>query len=235
MIDSLKELLELGGEWLTRNAQAFFSVVRDPRSFMLSLDFDGNPPILEASMFAVFVSVLNLVIHLPLLRTIGVEAETSSYVLTDTVLTFAFMFVYGSLFHAFAWILRGRGSYLATVVCFLYMTAFFPLLLLVSIPIELFVRRSLIDGASSVSPQMYLEFATEVARSPTLLASVLVTIMAHGYFFFCMVSALRVVHQTGRIRAFLIASWGFGAWIAISTLIELPAFQLFWQASKLRR
>ncbi len=47
----------------------------------MSHDLDNNPPLLEALAFALFISMLHLVIHLPLFRTIGVQAEKVTYVL----------------------------------------------------------------------------------------------------------------------------------------------------------
>jgi hypothetical protein len=86
MLDSLKAVLALGGEWLSGNARTLFAILRSPRSFVTSLDLDNDPPLLEASAFAIFISMVNLVIYLPVLRTIGVQAETVTFVLVDSVL-----------------------------------------------------------------------------------------------------------------------------------------------------
>jgi serine/threonine protein kinase len=56
------------------------------------------------------------------LRSLGVQLETPTYLLVDTVLTYAGFFLAGVLYHLAAKIVRGRGALLGSLVAFLYLT-----------------------------------------------------------------------------------------------------------------
>ena len=230
MIENLKAMIDLGGGWLKECVRTLFSVLRSPSDFMLSRTLDGNPALLEASGFAAFVSLLNLVTELPLFRTLGVEAETPSYLVVDTVLTYGFWFLYGSIFHAAARIFRGRGSYQATVVCYLYMTAFVPLQLILTIPGESALRRLLLESKSPPDLEFYQRLAPAVTGSFGAVTSSVIAAAAFSYFFFALVSALRTVHLVGRIRGFFICTAGLIGRVTVFALVEAPTLQLFWQA-----
>ena len=230
MVDTFKTVLDLGSQWLLSNVRTLFAILRSPPDFMASQDWDNNPPLVPASTFAVFISMLNLVIHLPQLRTIEVEVESPSFVLADTVLTYGFWFLYGSVFHMAARMLRGHRNYQATLSCFLYMTAFYPIISLVSIPAALFINREMIHGVDTSSLSFYLKISDTLFSRPPMFLSTLLLLLATMYFFFSMVSAMRTVHQVGRFRAFLIAATGFAVMFTTVPFIEAPAVQMLWVA-----
>lgn len=231
MLSNLKEVIDLGGDWLRNNVRNLFWVIRSPRSFFLSLDLDNDPPVIEAVIFAAFISLLNVVISLPIYRQSGVEAESTAYLLVDTVLSVGYAIICGSAFHAAAAIFRGRRSYQATIVCFLYMTAFSPLITLVSAPAQgVVTRRAAASGENVISVAFYLDFMNEILSSPVTTIGLGFLLVVSIYYFFCMVAAIRVVHQTGRVRAFMITSLGFAATMLLAAFLGITIFQNFWQA-----
>jgi hypothetical protein len=151
MLSNLKEVIDLGGDWLKNNVRDFFWVIRSPRFFPLSR-FRYRSPLIEAAIFATFVSLLDLIISLPIHRQTGLQSENTSYLLVDTVLNVGYALICGSALHAVAVIFRGRGSYQATLVCHLYLTAFTPLTTLVSAPTQtLIARRTVASGDNVIS------------------------------------------------------------------------------------
>ena len=81
-----------------RNFEHFFLILANPRRFIVSINHPSNEQLIPASIFAAMMSVLNLVITLPLSRLLRVQTESVSYVIADTILTFAFWFLsYGLL------------------------------------------------------------------------------------------------------------------------------------------
>jgi Yip1-like protein len=231
MLSNLKEVIDLGGDWLKNNVRDFFWVIRSPRSFFLSRDLDSDPPLIEAAIFATFVSLLDLIISLPIYRQTGLQAENTSYLLVDTVLNVGYALICGSALHAVAVIFRGRGSYQATLVCYLYLTAFTPLTTLVSAPTQtLIARRTVASGDNVISVAFYLDFMREISRSPVAAIGLGFSLLVFAYRFLCTITAVRMVHQTGRLRAFMIAGVGFGVILALTAFLGITMIQNFWQA-----
>jgi len=232
MIENVRALIDLGGGWLKDYVRNLVAILRSPREFMRSRDLDAGPTFIDASVFAALVSLLNLVIQIPIYRTLGVNVETPAFILVDTVFTYGFWFIYGSILHGSARLFGGGASYQASVACFLFMSAFRPLILIVTAPSEFVARRMVLDSPDVGGAAFYQRALPALASSPRATVLLILALAANCYFFFALVSAFRAVHAVSRIRAFFIVAVGLVGWVAISSLVEVPAFQALWQSFK---
>jgi hypothetical protein len=163
------DLLKLGSDTLKGCFEAWFSVLSAPERFTGSLDLTSNETLTRASVFAVFISLVNLLIQGPVLRSLGVQLETPTYLLVDTVLTYAGFFLAGVLYHLAAKIVRGRGALLGSLVAFLYLTAWKPIGELITTP--LVIEAMPLWVKHSGTREFMSEFSKALADQPELLLS----------------------------------------------------------------
>ncbi len=119
---------------------SFVDILFAPRAFFTRLRSVKARGFLKAVGFALSVSIINLIILTPLNKLLGVES-TLSFLAVDTVITFGFWIMYAVLLHLAVRLVGGSGSGLATMASALYLTAYTPLLLLLS-------RKSVLSGVS---------------------------------------------------------------------------------------
>jgi hypothetical protein len=229
-ITDAKTLVEVGGGWIGHHAATLLRVVRGPVAFVQTLDFDA-PPVSDAALFAVFISLVNLVLQIPLFRTLGVAVESTAYVLVDTVMTFAFWFIQAVILHSVARLFGVRQrSFQATLVCFLYLTAFMPIVMVISAPFVLSARRWMIEDGD-VAGLLQGDVAMKLlAGSPAIAAS------AAGMIIFglCLIgvyaAVFRAAYRIGLTRSLAIIFVSVGVYFAWSAAIEAPVQQMVFRA-----
>ena len=193
---------------------------------------DSQEQFIQASIFACFISVLNLVIRLPVYRLIHVGVESTSFLLVDTVFTYAFWFIEGSIFHAAAKLFGGHAHYRKSVITYLYLTAFQPLLCLLGIPFTVVVERRMIEGMYPLTDESLVRLLQEVLERPAVVVSSVLTLSAIVYYFVASVTAFRTVHHLGRLRGFWIVFFGeLGCW-ALAAGVKIPLTQSLSEAFK---
>jgi len=234
MIENIQELLKLGGNSLKNVLLGIYGVLTGPKTFFSSVR-DDSDEFIQASIFACFISILNLVIALPAERILRVNVESKSYLTFDTVLSYAFWFIAGSFYYAVAKVFRGHASYRKTVTTFLYLRAFQPLLVLVSIPFMVVTRGQMMEGRYffTYAPVMRL-LGTALSEQAVIVSKALMWCVI-VYFFVASVTAFRVVHRVGRMRGFCIAFFGYAGYLIMEETLETPLMQLVWQAFKIEK
>lgn len=222
----IKENAALVGE----NLRQFFRILATPGEFISSIRRRTNELLVPASIFAALMSLLNLALHLPVLRFLRIESESASYFVVDTILTYAFWFIYGSGFHLAARILRGHGDYATSLVSFLYLTAFFPVLVAVTIPIEPIVRRCTVDGTDTTSLEFQLCVVPSFLSSTPALISFVMGSIVFVWYLIALTKVFSIVHNVGKLRSAFIVLLGLSFWMLLTLPVELSAFQIFWKA-----
>ncbi len=232
MIENIQELLKLAGDSLKNVLLGIYGVLTGPKSFFTSVRDDSDEQFIQASIFACFISILNLVIALPAQRILHVGVESTSYLILDTVLTYAFWFIGGSLYHAVAKVFGGHASYRKTVMTFLYLTAFQPLSALVTIPFLVVAQGQMMEGGYPIAYEPLMRIARAVLTKPSVIVSMALAYCVMVYFFVASVIAFRVVHRVGWMRGFCIGFFGFVGYQIMAAGLEIPLMQLVWQAFK---
>lgn len=226
IIALLKENSALVGD----NLQKFFRILSKPAEFISSIERAPIEQLIPASIFAAMMSLLNLALHIPIFRILHVETESASYFVVDTILTYAFWFIYGSCFHLAAKLFRGRGNYAVSLVSFLYLTAFMPVLTLTSIPLNVILRRHIVT-ATNMLPVDFINLAiNDVFNSSPAIISVIVSIFVFAWYFIALTQVFRFTHKVGRIRGFGMVFLGVLIWQLLRWALETPIFQLFWRS-----
>jgi hypothetical protein len=218
MVGSIGDLLKLGSAALKESFEAWFAVLSAPRQFIASLDLASKETLTKASVFAVFISIVNLMIEGPLLRSLGVQIETPAFLLFDTVFTYAGFFLIAVLYHLAATIVRGRGTLLASVIAFLYLTAWKPIGALVSAPLG--IHTTSLWLKHPVNREFGDEFARTLLQQPDLFFNLAI----YGVYVACFViwgaRMFGVVHDLKPLRATALSVLGylFGA-VAVVVLL----------------
>lgn len=229
-IEDIQQLIGLGTELIKENCVTLFSVLAKPQAFYRAASLDTTADLLRASLFAAFNSVLVLVIQTPVYRLLGVETESTAYLMTDTVLTYAAWFLYGSAFHLAAKVLRGRGPYQSSVVAFLYLTAIYPVMAFVLLPSSLLARRVMLQAPDTFSLGFYQALAQSLLASPLALTSLGLATGVGVYFFGCLVLVASRIHGFGWVRGLGAGELAFLGWLAIGLTVVAPVDQLFQKA-----
>jgi hypothetical protein len=226
----LSALLKDSGRVFKDNGRRFFSIIHDPVAFIRSLDHSSGEELLSASLFAALVSLLNLAINLPLLRVLRIETENASFVLADTILTFAFWFVFGTVFHLAAKLMRGNASYTSTLTAYLYLRAFTPLIVLLGIPYEARVRPIIIGSPEPFGLEVFRIYFELAQSSPSAFVTLLLVSVITVYYLICLYRVLRAVHGVGRGRGLALLLVGFNLQGFVEVVVMVPVMQLLWKA-----
>ena len=229
-IEDIRQLIGLRTELVQVSCMKLFSVLAKPQAFYRESSLETPADFLRASRFAAFTSVLVLVIQTPVFRLLGVQSEGAAYLLTDTVLTYAAWFLYGSVLHLAAKALRGRGTYLSSVAGFLCITAFYPVMAFFLLPSSLLARRVMLQAADAFSLGFYQALAQPFLTSPVALISFGLATGIGSYFFGYLVLTARQVHGFGWVRGLGAGVLAFLGWLAIGLTVVAPADQLFQKA-----
>jgi hypothetical protein len=229
-IEDIQQLIGLGTEMVQESCATLFSVLTKPQVFYRSIALETTADLLRASRFAALMSVLTLVIQTPVYRLVGVETESTAYLLTDTVLTYAAWFLYGSVLHLAAKILRGHGAYQSSVAAFLYLTAFFPVMAFFLLPCSVLARQVMLRAPDTFSLGFFQALAQPFLASPLALTSFGLATGVGFYFFGCLILAARRVHGFGWVRGLGAGVLAFLGWLVISLTVVAPVDQLFQKA-----
>jgi Yip1 domain len=234
VIENIQQLLKLGGNALKNFLLCLYEVVISPKAFFSNLPDDREQQFVQASIFACFISVLNLVIALPVQRILGIRAESTSYLLVDTVLTYGCWFIMGSIFHASARLVGGHARYLSSVTAFLYLTAYQPLGALVSLPVIVITERQVLEEGYPFTYEQRLRMVRTIIDKPGAVVSLFASVCVLIYLLVAAATAFRVVHRVGRFRGFCILLLGTAGVFVFVSLLEIPLMQLFAQAFKMK-
>jgi hypothetical protein len=98
-IKTIQSLLQLSNKTIKNNFIRFLAIIITPRNFFNSIKHNTTDELLNASVFAVFISILNLLIVSPVHRILGIKSESTSYLLIDTIVTLLIWFLCGIIFH----------------------------------------------------------------------------------------------------------------------------------------
>jgi len=223
MSEGITALMKENAALVTKNLRYFFRILVSPVEFISSIKHSSSEQLVSATFFAALMSILNLVIALPLFRLLGMNVETTSYFVVDTILTYGFFFIYGSAFHLSAKIFRGKGNYTSSLVSFLYLKAFSPIGMIVGIPLELIFIGGIVNGTDIISimssPLSFVE-----------LISLFSLLLVLSWYLISMVKVFCIVHKLGKTRGSCVVLVGFSLWCLISVLYEFPILQLFYKA-----
>ena len=226
----IQDVVKRGGKTLKSNAVRFIAVLAAPRNFIKSIDHKADQALIDASVFAVFISVVNLTISLPAYRLANVKADTLTYALIDTVITLVFWFLYGSVYHICAKLAGGRGTYQSSLVAVLYLTAFTVISGIFTLPLSLTAISWSLESSDVPSLNQWQLLGTEILKSPTgLICTVLIsaTILCR---WICTIGVFMIIHEVGLARGICLGLLGATlSWVVLFT-VEKPAIALFWRA-----
>jgi hypothetical protein len=208
------------------NVARFFAVLSQPRKFIASIQHDSVDALTDATIFAALISLLNLVIMLPAFRLAGVQTGNLIYALVDTVTTLLFWFLYGSVYHVCARLIGGRGTYRSSIVAVLYLTAFFAVSSIFSVPLSLKIISLTVQSLDPPSMSELGKIAEQLVETPTgWICSVLLAATAF-YRWVCTIGVFMVIHEVGRWKGLVIGLLGAAlSWVLFLT-VESHIMQL---------
>jgi hypothetical protein len=217
-------------EFIWGNVARFIAVLSQPREFIASIQPNTAQSLTDASLFAVFVSVVNLLVMLPAFRLSDVKTDGLTYGLVNTVVTLVFWFLYGSVYHFCAKLVRGRGAYQSSIVAILYLTAFTVISQIFTIPLSLKAIPLGLESLDAPSLSQLRSLAEQLVQSPTgLICSLLLSATAL-YRWVCTIGVFMIIHNVGRLKGVLIGLLGSVlSWVLFLT-VESPVIQLLLRA-----
>src|SRR5439155_11330756 len=152
-LEGILDVVKLGSHSLQRVVIQFFAVVAHPRRFIRTVHLDRTDTIVNASVFAIFISITGLIVTLSALLLAHIKADAPSFILIDTVLTFAVWFLKGSMFHLCFILFKGKGTYQSSIVAYLYLTAFNLIGTLLALPLLVTIIPSTLQSAETAVAQ----------------------------------------------------------------------------------
>jgi TIR domain/Yip1 domain len=216
---------------IKRNVARFIAVLARPRSFIRSIDYNAEHTLIDASVFAVFISVIELIMVLPAYRLANIKADTLTYVLIEIITTLVFWFLYGSVYHLCARLIGGRGTYQSSIVAFLYLTAFVVIGAIFSLPVA---PKTISFGLeTSLAPSRLSQWGTfseQMLQSPTGLICNLLILATALYRWICTIGVFMIIHEVGRLKGVFIGLLGAALSWVVFIYIQKPAMDLLWRA-----
>lgn len=226
----IQDVARIGGKTLKSNAVRFIAVLAGPRNFIKSIDHQADHALIDASVFAIFISVVNLIISLPAYRLANIKADTLTYVLIDTMITFVFWFLYGSVYHLCARLIGGRGTYQSSIVAVLYLTAFTVISGIFTLPLTLAAISWSLESSDAPALSEWQILGNQILKSPTGLICTLLISATLLYRWICTIGVFMIIHEVSRARAIFICLLAASlSWVVLLT-VEKPATALFWRA-----
>ena len=226
----IQDVARIGGKTLKSNAVRFIAVLAGPRNFIKSIDHQADHALIDASVFAIFISVVNLIISLPAYRLANIKADTLTYVLIDTMITFVFWFLYGSVYHLCARLIGGRGTYQSSIVAVLYLTAFTVISGIFTLPLTLAAISWSLESSDAPALNEWQILGNQILKSPTGLICTLLISATLLYRWICTIGVFMIIHEVSRARAIFICLLAASlSWVVLLT-VEKPATALFWRA-----
>ena len=93
--EAVEKTINLGGQKLKENLLIFVEVLVRPKPLFISLPLESKEEFVRSSVFAVFSSLVNVVLFTPSYSGLGIDSTTSKYLLSDTLLTYSGWFLFG--------------------------------------------------------------------------------------------------------------------------------------------
>ena len=193
------ETIKVGWDWILKNLQVWFQVLREPSEVLEKRDLDSTDTLIAAIQFAVFPVALASIVQLPLyLMTKDTAFGFVGYFVVCAVAYPTVVFICAASQRTGAVIFRGKGSLTACTISTLYATAFWPLVELVNYS-ELMNHRETYKKLYAGAPDSLTSGdVTALWIDVSVLA--IITIYLISKF----VPMTRVVHKVGRFRALMI-------------------------------
>lgn len=214
------------GDFISTNVARFVAVLSQPRKFIASIQHNTAHALTDASLFAVFVNIVNLLIMLPAFRFSGVQADSLTYALIDTVTTFIFWLLYGSVYHVSARLIGGRGTYRSSIVAVLYLTAFFAISSIFTVPLSLKIISVSLQGLDPPTISEMGKVGVQLVETPTGLICSLLLVATALYRWVCTIGVFMIIHDVSRLKGVLIGLVGSSiSWI-LFLMVESPVMQL---------
>lgn len=187
----------LGDQWFL-----WIAVLGSPLAVVSENDLDSRAAVSRATGFFLFVYAVVLLLRIPLFDVfLGVDMHAPLNLLALLVLNAVSIAVFVLVLYGFIKILLGRGSLRSTAITGIYLTAFWPMFLLMSYlsGMNLQLRASL---SARVSAWSFIEPVTG-------LAAVAMLLFLFFYLIVKSVPAIKYVQRIGNIRAIIICGFGY--------------------------
>jgi len=213
---------------LKNNLRDFVLILTNAKRFIQKIDANAPEQIIGASVFASLMSLLSLAIVLPVYRLNHVQTP-ESYVIIDTAVTYIGFLINGTIFHLIAKLFWGKGSLNASIVTYLYLTAFQPVMGVLLLPVAVHVIGGMISTSGGFAE--LLSFTHEqLLQSPVALISELLASTVLVWWWVSLARTFRVVHGFGAFRAVVVAVVAFVCVSAFMETVGLGVDQVLWKA-----
>jgi hypothetical protein len=228
-----REFQDAGGlnaHRLKRIPARFVAILAHPRRFFRSIDYHSDQSLVDATLFAVVISVINLVLLFPAHRIAQLKSDTLSYVLIDTVITLLFWFLYGSVYHLCARLLGGRGTYPSSLVAVLYLTAFTVVSQIFTLPVSLKAISLGLESSEIPSFEQFRVLGEQTLQTPVGLICSFLSTVTISYRWVVTIMVFMIIHDVGLLKGIGIGVLGAALSWVLFFGVELPATQLLWRA-----
>lgn len=193
----LSGLRRLGNQW-----SLWVAVLDNPLAVVSGNDLDSRAAVSRAAGFFLFIYAVVLLLRVPLFDVfLGVDMRSPLNLLALLVLNAVSIAVFVLVLYACTKIFLGRGSLRSTAITGIYLTAFWPLFLLMYYlsGMKLQLRSGL---SGRISAWSFIEPVTG-------LATVAMLLFLFFYLIVKSVPAVKYVQQIGNIRAIIICGFGY--------------------------
>ena len=207
----------------------FLAVLAGPRSLLREVDHHSDHAFIGASLFAAFISVVNLIINIPVYRLANIQADSFTYGLIDTVITFVFWFLYGSIYHLGAKLFGGLGTYQSSIVMFLYLTAFTVIAGIFTLPMSLKAISWSLGSSDVPSVSEWQALGEQILESPTGLICTFLSSSVLTYRWICTIAVFMLIHKVSLAKGILIGVFSGGISLLLTLTLEKHAVALLWR------
>ena len=228
-IKNIQDLISIGGQTLKNFLTKFYALIITPNNFLNSLKHDTTDELLNASKFSFFIIIINLSIISPLYRTMGIKIESTSYLLTHTILTFSIWMLYAIIFHLIAKVFRGTALLQSTMCIFLYLSAFFPIIRILSLPITK-LSMDMIVSNNPIQFEFYIIFFKTLLNSSVLIGSFVLHIIGLLWYSICTIIGIKIINNFNYVKSSIVFFIGFIGWQLLSYSISIHAIQILLKA-----
>jgi hypothetical protein len=225
---SVIELITNHAEVLKTNLGCFFQIIGDVKGFIRSRRFDTQQELIDASIFVIFISLVNLAIRATFLVSNNVQVRNELYLILDTITTYLIWLLCGIAFHMSARLLRGKGTLRETLVTWMYLQAFDPVFLIAFLPADARMMPLMIRAKDSPLAEYQSIANSQFLYSARVMGSTIIAFVVFAWFLFSLVRAFGLVHGFGRVRAILVLILGFGATLLIEAVEGIAVEQMLW-------
>jgi len=229
-LQTVQNFIQFFTQTLKNTLLRFFSILLSPRNFFNSIEHDKIDELVNALLFIVFLSIIGLLIYSPIYLIMGIKVLNFSYLLTDTILTLIFCFVVGTIFHLFAKLFGGKGSFNSSIVIFLYLLSLSPIIQILSLPVEKVMRQMIFDKPINI--KFYMQASSIIFDSPVLIISAIMQFIGYLFWGVYAIIGFKIIHQVGTTRCFFIVLFGCNVWQFFSCFIVIPILQILFHAYK---